>query len=45
MVKYGKDLACPETGLRLYLEKNMKVKHDYKNKSNMVTLDTTLKGS
>jgi hypothetical protein len=46
MLKYGFSLTCPETGLCLYLEKNMKVKHDYK-RNNFCSqdLDKILKGS
>ena len=29
-LKYGKNLRDPDTGLELYSEKSMKVKHDYK---------------
>ena len=45
MTKYGKDLTCPLTGIKLYTEKVMKVKHDFKNKRSSINLDELLKGS
>jgi len=47
MLKYGKSLTCPETGLSFYLEKHMKVKHDYQKRLSMgiQDLDKLLRGS